>query len=274
MDYEAFASLARAVAGTARRERIAVAAAGLSYHAFNALVPLLLFVLVTATEFGELATVARAVELLAGPQATQVEQVLETVTRQTSGRTLAVVIAFGILLWSALRLFDVANGTFTDVYGERPRQSLAGRLRDVLLVFGTVVVGVAVAIVVGVTLTFALGGLAVAVLSLPLVVCLLTLVFLPMYYVFPEAEMTLGQALPGAVFAATTWTLAGLGLRAYAGVSTSVRLYGVVGGLLLLLTWLYVGGYVLMVGVVINAVRGGHVQPAVDTARDEHWQSA
>lgn len=265
MDFRAFTSLVRTVAAAARQERISVSAAGVSFHVFNAFVPLVLFVLVTASEFGELAAVSRLVELLAGPQATQVERLLQSVTRQSSGRTLAVVIALAILLWSALRLFAVANDTFTDVYGERARQSVASRVRDVVVTFVTVIVGVLVAVVVGVTLTFALEGLAVAVLTPPLLVCLLTLLFLPMYYVFPEPEMTVRLALPGAVFAATVWTLTGLGLRAYAGVSTSIQLYGVVGGLLLLLTWLYVGGFVLMVGVVINAVRGGHVDP------DERW---
>lgn len=265
MDTRAFTSLAQTVAAAARQERISVSAAGMSFHAFNALVPLVLFVLVTASEYGELAAVARTVELLAGPQAAQVETLLQSVTRQTSGRRLAVVIALVILLWSALRLFGVANDTFTDVYGERTQQSLPSRVGDVVLTFGTVVVAVVVAIVVGVTLTFSLEGFAVAVLTPLLLVCVLTALFLPMYYVFPEPEMTVRLALPGAVFAATAWTLAGLGLRAYAGVSTSVQLYGVVGGLLLLLTWLYVGGFVLMLGVVINAVRGGHVEP------DERW---
>jgi membrane protein len=47
----------------------------------------------------------------------------------------------------------------------------------------------------------------------------------------------------------------------YAGVSRSVDLYGVVGGLLLLLTWLYVGGLALLLGVVVNAVLAGRVDP-------------
>lgn len=265
MDATEAADLARTVAAAARQERISTAAAGMSFHAFNAFVPLALFVLVTASATGELGTVARLVELLAGPQAGEVEAVLRSVTRQTSGRALAVGIALGILLWSALRLFAVANDTFTKVYGRRRRPSLAGRLADVLVTFGTVVAGVLLAFVVGVTLTFALDGLAVAVLSPLLLVCVLTLVFLPMYYVFPEPEMSLRAALPGAAFAAAAWTVSGLVLRAYASTSTSVRLYGVVGGLLLLLSWLYVGGYVLMLGVVVNAVRAGHVDP------DERW---
>ena len=256
------ASLARTTAVAARQERITVAAAGMTYHAFSAFVPLVLFVLVTASTFGELATVARVVELLAGPNAGAVESLLTSLTRRTSGRTLAVVIALAILLWSALRLFTVANDTFTKVYGPRSRRSLTSRLADVLLTFGTVVCSVVVALVVGVTLTFALQGVAVAMLTPLALVGILTLLFLPMYYIFPEPEMTVRLALPGALFAATVWTLSGLGLRAYATTSTSVQLYGVVGGLLLLLTWLYLGGFVLMVGVVINAVRGGHVDPS------------
>lgn len=253
------------MAAAAREERISVAAAGMSFHALNALVPLVLFVLVSASTFGRLATVSRVVELLAGPKAAQVQSLLRRVTRETSGRTLAVVIALVILLWSGLRLFSVANETFTSVYGTRERRSLLDRVRDVLLAFTTVVGGVVLAVVLGVTLTFALQGLAVAVLTPPALVALLTVVFLPMYYIFPEPEMTIRLALPGALFAATAWTVSGLALRVYASTSTSVQLYGVVGAFLLLLSWLYVGGFVLMVGVVLNAVRGGHVDP------DERW---
>ncbi len=259
MSIQSFVALVRTVTAAAREERISVAAAGMSFHAVNALVPLVLFVLVSASAFDRLATVGRIVELLAGPNAAQVESLLRSVTRQTSGRTLAVAIALGILLWSALQLFSVANQTFSTVYGGRGDRSLASRLRDVLLTFATVVGGVGLAVVLGVTLTFALKGFAVAVLTPVALVVVLTLLFLPMYYIFPDAEMSLRLALPGALFAATAWTLTGLGLRTYASVSTSVQLYGVVGGVLLLLTWLYVGGFVLMIGVVINAVRGGHV---------------
>ena len=253
------------MAAAAHEERISVAAAGMSFHALNALVPLVLFVLVSASTFGRLATVSRVVELLAGPKATQVQSLLRRVTRETSGRTLAVVIALVILLWSGLRLFSVANETFTSVYGTHERRSLLNRVRDVLLAFTTVVGGVVLAVVLGVTLTFALQGLAVAVLTPLALVALLTVVFLPMYYIFPEPEMTIRLALPGSLFAATAWTVSGLALRVYASASTSVQLYGVVGAFLLLLSWLYVGGFVLMVGVVLNAVRGGHVDP------DERW---
>lgn len=262
MDASEAADLARTVAAAARQERISTDAAGMSFHAFNALVPLALFVLAAASATDRLGTVARLVELLAGPHAGQVESALRSVTSRTSGRTLAVVIALAILLWSALRLFAVANDTFTKVYGRRKQHTAWEEVADVLVTFATVVAGVLLAAVVGVTLTFALEGIAVAVLSPLLLVVLLTLLFLPMYYVFPEPEMTVRRALPGAAFAATAWTASGLVLRAYAGASTSVRLYGAVGGLLLLLTWLYVGGYVLMLGVVVNAVRAGHVDPA------------
>lgn len=261
MTLQALASHVRTVLAVARRERISVAAAGMSFHAVNAFVPLVLFVVVAASAFGRLATLGRVVELLAGPRAGQVETLLQSLTQQTSGRTLAVVIALGILLWSAVQLFSVSNQTFRAVYGTREQRSVGSRLFDVGVTLLTVVGGAVLAAVLGVTLTFALRGFAVAVLTPIALAALLTVVFLPMYYIFPEPEMTIRRALPGAAFAAVTWTVTGLGLRVYAASSTSVQLYGAVGGLLLLLTWLYVGGYVLMVGVVINAVLSGDVVP-------------
>jgi membrane protein len=71
--------------------------------------------------------------------------------------------------------------------------------------------------------------------------------------VFPPS-VTLREALPGTAFAAAAWTLSALLFRAYAATAASVRLFGVIGVVLLSLTWLYVGSLALVAGAATNAL--------------------
>ena len=83
-----------------------------------------------------------------------------------------------------------------------------------------------------------------------------------MYYVLPEVDgVSVREILPGALFAAVTWTVASVIVRLYATASSSVALYGAVGGPLLVMTWLYVGGLALLVGAALNASLAGRVAP-------------
>jgi hypothetical protein len=67
----------------------------------------------------------------------------------------------------------------------------------------------------------------------------------------------LGDTEVVAVFAAVGWTALRTGFRIYAAFAGSYEAYGVVVGVLLLVTFLYFGGLVLLVGAVLNAVLAG-----------------
>ena len=82
----------------------------------------------------------------------------------------------------------------------------------------------------------------------------LPVVLLPLYYVFPSRPVTVTEALPGAVFAGGGWTILGTAFGVYASVAGSYELYGVLGGVLLLLVWFYFAGLVLLVGAALNVV--------------------
>jgi membrane protein len=97
----------------------------------------------------------------------------------------------------------------------------------------------------------------------------LVAVFLPTFYLLPEVEVSIPDALPGTLFAATVWTVSAMFFRLYATLSSSVRLYGVAGGVLLVLSWLYVGDLALLLGAATNAVLGGHVDPDADWLPDD-----
>ncbi|AFH21847.1 hypothetical protein OSG_eHP10_00185, partial [environmental Halophage eHP-10] len=92
---------------------------------------------------------------------------------------------------------------------------------------------------------------AASVLALPL---FLAAVFLPMYYLLPQPSIGVREALPGAAFAAVCWTLLQARFQVYAAGAAQYQVYGVIGGILLLVTWLYLAAVVVVFGGVVNVV--------------------
>lgn len=249
----------RAVVAVARERQVTVTAASVAYYSFNSLIPFALFLVAGLSYVGQFELLAGVVGNLLGVEPGRVQGLVGNV--DGGGRRRAVAIAVVVFVWSALRLFRAVDGAFSRVYGTRKRVSVLGRVANAAVAFLTVALAVALLGAVGVVLTALAGGTIGPVLGPPLLFLSLVAVFLPMYYLFPEPAVTLREILPGTVAAAVAWTVASVGFRLYAETTASVRLYGVAGGLLLVLTWLYVGGLVLLGGAVLNAVLAGRVEP-------------
>jgi YihY family inner membrane protein len=98
------------------------------------------------------------------------------------------------------------------------------------------------------------GSRVVGVLGLPAV---LTLLLVPVYRQFPNPPIPIRGALPGTLFAAVGWTLLQAGFQLYAASATQYTAYGVIGGILLLVTWLYLAANIVILGAIINAVLAG-----------------
>ncbi|RKD98200.1 YihY/virulence factor BrkB family protein [Halopiger aswanensis] len=259
-------TLARDVAAVARERQLSVKSAGLAYHAVNTLVPLLILALVGAALVDSLEPLLAAVSSATGLGGTGLEGA--AATANGSARRRAAVLALCILLWSAVRLFQAINSAFTDVYGSRKDALYVDAATTVTLVTAlyvvlataTLSVGVALVSVVGLSVSV-LGGLPLAAGGSVLLAALLTGVFLPMYYWFPQADVSVREVLPGTAFAALSWTALAGGFRLYVATSESVALFGVAGAVLLILTWVYLGGLCLLLGAVLNAVLAGRVEP-------------
>jgi len=82
----------------------------------------------------------------------------------------------------------------------------------------------------------------------------MTLIFSLLYAVIPNKRQTFVQVLPGAAFASIAWTLASFGFSFYVDrFANYARYYGSLGGVMILLVWLYLSSVVLLVGSEINA---------------------
>jgi membrane protein len=120
----------------------------------------------------------------------------------------------------------------------------------VLLVFG-VEIGAAVARRLG------LGGLFTAmwnVLSLPIVAVFVLVGIALVYYLAPAAKQHWRWVTPGSAVALVLWLAMSFGLRLYVSRFTDYSAtYGSIGGVILLMLWLYLTGFALLVGAEINA---------------------
>ncbi|CCQ35651.1 UPF0761 family protein [Natronomonas moolapensis 8.8.11] len=266
------ATVARGVAAGARSDRVTFIAAGIAYYAFISLIPLLLLALVVASFLGDTEVVAALVGEVSGALGEGAGGALSDALAGATGRGGATVFGLAAFVWSGLKLFRGLDIAFSAVYGDPGSGSLLEQLRNAAVTLGAVGVGVAATVVAGgaiagLGLGATLGGGRVlgAAGTAGLVVGL-TVVFLPLYYVLPGIDLSVSEAFPGAVFAAVGWTALQTGFRIYAAFAGSYEAYGVVGGVLLLVTFLYFGGLVLLLGAVFNAVLAGRADERTGVA--------
>jgi YihY family inner membrane protein len=243
-------SVARHVVRTVREEEVSFLAAGIAYYMFVSLLPLLLLTLVVGTLVGGEAFADRIVTAAGDVLSPTASTLLEDALTSGAGRGGATVLGVVVTLWSALKVFRGLDTAFSRVYGTDGPDSIISELVDGLAALGGI--GIALVGLGGIGALGTVLGLQVALGGLALVP-VLAIAFLPLYYLFPDQEMTLREAIPGAVFAGVGWTLLGTAFNVYASQADSYQVYGVIGGVLLLVTWFYFAGQVLLVGAAVNA---------------------
>ncbi len=257
IEYREWVRAMKTSVAVGRKQQITVTAAGLGYYAFNSFVPLLLLVTIGVSVVQDPETTARLLESATGLDAAEIETVLAEID---GGRTRAGVIAAGIFAYSTATMFQAINMAFSEIYGTRKERSGLRKVTDTLLIFAIVAIALVLVGGVGVALVLVIDSVAVSILSVPLLFGAFILAFLPMYYRFPGERVTVRESVPGAAFSAVAWTLSALFFRVYATTSDSVALYGIAGAVLLVLTWLYLGGLILLFGVILNAVLAGRIE--------------
>ncbi|MFT4946060.1 MAG: membrane protein [Natronomonas sp.] len=254
MNYKRAAADLRSLVDVVQTRQLTFLAAAIAYYAFLSIVPLLIVSVTVASALAGEAVAARLLEsldeFLTPSAATLIEQTLVS----GEGRGGVTVLGLGILLWGGLRVFRGLDIAFSRIYGVKIPKPLPYQVRDALLVL----VGIILAIVGTVALSAVLSLIDLPFAGLTGTVGLLvvlTAVFFPMYYIFPGQEIPVREALPGAVVASLGWTALGAGFGLYAANAGSLQLYGVLGGVLLLLVWFYFGGLIILLGAAVNVVR-------------------
>lgn len=253
-------AVGRDVVREMRAHKVTFMAGSIAHAAFLSLLPLLVLLLVIASAVGNDLLTERIVALSRTYLSPAGEGLVVDALTNASERAGASVIGVASLLWGMLRIFRGINTAFDELY-DAGEEGIVGQVVDGLVVFvaivlGTVGAGLAAA-------TFALGDHPVVQALNPLVLVVgLTVAFFPMYYVFPETDVTVDEALPGAVIAAVGWTAMEAVFGVYVDLANTVSIYGTMGAVILLSVWLYGSAFVLLVGATTNVVLAGRHREA------------
>ncbi|QLH80533.1 YihY/virulence factor BrkB family protein [Halosimplex pelagicum] len=246
-------AVGRGVVALVREREVTFLAAGIAYYAFVSLLPALLLLLVVASTLGGPELAAEVVAATGNALSPVGQDLVRSTLVDAAGATPATLVGVVLLAWSTLKVFRGLDIAFSRIYGTEAAESMVGKVRDAAVALGAVGVGLAALVGVGVAVSYA--GVALAgLLGTVALAVVLSVVFFPLFVIFPDTEAGLAEAVPGTVFAAVGWTLLGTGFRLYAGMAGQFDVYGVLGVVLLLVTWYYAGATVLLVGAALNAV--------------------
>lgn len=244
----------RAVVAEVQENEVTFLAASIAYYAFVSLIPLLLFSFVIASAVGGQELANQIVDRSSDFLAPAGQDAIEGAITGETGRGGASIAGSVVLLWSTLKLFRGLDTAFSIVYDSGLDKSIVAQIANALIVFLSILLAV-----VGM---LALGTLFAILPAIPFIgyvtplfaLAALSVVFLPMYYFMPDVDLTVREAVPGAILAGAGWAALHSLFGLYASNAGQYEAYGVIGGILLLLTWLYIGGVLIILGAVLNSV--------------------
>ena len=255
-------SIAGATLRGFKDENVTFMAASIAYQAFISLIPLLVLVFFLVSVVGDEGLASTVAETTEGFLPEAGNELLEDAIAGSVATTGASVIGLVTLLWGSLKIFRGIDTAFSEIYESTGEQSFVGQITDALVVFAAI--GLALVAAAAATTLFAFfpDSPLVGVLNPLVLVVGLTIAFFPMYYVFPDVNLSAREVLPGVVVAAVGWAALQALFQVYVAFSAESDAAGAMGAVLLLLTWLYFGGLVLLLGGVVNAASSGHLPAA------------
>jgi membrane protein len=177
------------------------------------------------------------------------------------------LISIGLLLaaWSGSNIFTTlidALDVAYDVKDERPWWKKRLVALGVLVGWGIIITLVTIILLAGDNIVayardnLGTGGAATnawMVIQFPVAVLLLVGFFFLMYYLLPFVKQDKKQVLIGSLVAALLFIIATLLFRLYVQHFPPNKTYGLIGGVMLLLTWMYLVAVVILVGGELNS---------------------
>jgi membrane protein len=237
-------------------------AAKVAYFFFMSLPPLLMAAFAVAGVFGGARTADSLTANLQRNLPAEAGALVNGFVSDVVRRDHPGLLSIGLLLalWSGSSVFIALEDSLNAAFGVEVRR---GALKRRGVALGTLVgVGVlflagSVVLLAGPAIAAGLGlGAVWSVLQWPLGLALVVGAFWIVYYVLPEADQRGCKLvlLQASAVAAALWLLATLGFRLYAANFASYsRTYGVLGGIIVLLLWMYYTSMVILLGGEVAA---------------------
>jgi membrane protein len=243
-------------------------AATLAYFSLLALFPFFIFVL-TVIGFLPLQHVDQQITFYAHrAMPHEAADLFDHTLHEVLGRSRSflAVVSLSAGLWTASSAVGVLIGALNRAYGvreTRPFWKVKLEALAVTFIGGLLAVIAVGAMAIGPNLVhhvaawFGLGGAfdrVWAVLRWPIVVVSMMLLLAGIYRVLPNVKQRPHMLSAGSVFAVLAWIGASMALNVYvADFNSYAKVYGTLGGVVVLLTWLYWTALVIVLGGEINA---------------------
>ena len=264
-----FWGLVRRVVAEVQRDNCAGYAAALAYYFLFALFPFFLFLTALLGYLPIPNLLDRMMAFLAKVMPGEALSLVEENVRSLVSQQRGGLLSFGILaaLWTSSSaitgISDALNHAY-DVEEGRPFWKVRGMAilltiglsiflisSIVLLMFGPQIGGW-LADLVGLGAAF---EIAWNILRWPVILFLVITAVATIYYFAPDVDQHWKWITPGSVFAVFLWLLVSLAFSYYVNNFGSYdKTYGSIGAIIILLTWMYVSGFVILVGGEINSV--------------------
>ena len=241
-------------------ENVTFMAAGIAYQAFVSLIPLLVLLFFLLTLVGDQTLANRVVDLTRSFLPESAQKLLKRSISGSTASTGASIIGLVTVVWGAFKIFKGLDTAFSEIFDTTSKNSFVDKLKDGAVVFAAL----GGALLAAVVATAAFGALSIPFIGLlnPLLLVVgISIAFFPMYYVFPDMDLSPTDVLPGVVVGAVGWAALQSLFQVYIALAGKGGA-SAIGAVLLLLTWLYFSGLILLIGAVVNAV---HLGRAGDT---------
>jgi membrane protein len=243
-------------------------AAQLAYYFILALFPALLFLLALASFFPIEKVTDEVMRGLSNVAPADVVQLITEQMRRISESDQGGLLTLGILgaLWSSSSALVGLISALNTAYDIKEGRAW-WKVR--LLAMG-LTIALAIFLLISSTLVLAgpeiarkladIFGLGAAftwtwnILQWPLAFALVITALALVYYYGPDAEQDWVWITPGAALATVLWFCVSLGFRLYLQYAGDYNAtYGTIGGVIILLLWLYLSGFAILVGAEMNA---------------------
>jgi len=260
--------VARRVKDEAKRDNVSLLSGGVAFFAVLAIVPLLVAVLAIWGIFASPADATRLIGDLASglPRSAErlVSQQLRSIAhRSNSGLGITAIVSLVIALWSASsgtkHLMEAVNVAYDE---DEHRGFVLVRALAVALTIGAIVfLVVAIALIAVVPSALSDAGapdsvrVAIEIVIWPVLAVMMVFGLAVLYRLAPDRDDPKWRWVSwGAVIATVLWLVGSAAFALYAANFGSYdQTYGSLGGVVVLLLWLYITALVVVLGAEINA---------------------
>jgi membrane protein len=263
-------------------------AAALTYYGLLSLFPALIALVSIVGLFGDPESTTSAITDIVtsiGPQsaAETFSDPIRTITSNRSGAGIALIIGLVLALWSASGYVGAFMRASNIIY-ETPEGRPIWKLRPLQVLVTLVIVLLLAVMALGIVLTgpivdavaesIGVGDTATTVWDLakwPALIALFVVLIAILYYASPNVKLRgFKWVTPGSIVALVVWLLASAAFAFYvANFGSYNKTYGTLGGLVVMLMWMWITNIAILFGHQLNAERERRAEIAEGVPRAE-----